>query len=77
MCDKKLTFSPRDSWTVTFVDLATSFLAGITTFALLGNLAYASGRSISELVVYGPNLAFISIPAAISKYAAVPQVTFT
>lgn len=60
---------------VTSLDTVTSLLAGITMFAILGNLAHNLNISnISEVVKSGTGLAFISYPDAIAKFQAVPQV---
>ena len=56
------------------MDTFTSLLAGITIFAILGNLAHESGKPISEVVDGGTGLAFVSYPEAISKFDFVPQL---
>lgn len=70
----KLLIFERDSTIVSLADTGTSILAGITIFSILGNLAYESGKPITEVVNKGPGLAFISYPEAISKFDVVPQV---
>lgn len=61
---------------VTSLDTFTSLLAGLTIFAILGNLAHNLGvDDISKVVKSGTGLAFISYPDAISKIQFVPQVT--
>ena len=57
---------------VSLMDTFTSMLAGVTIFAILGNLALTSDRPF-EKVVQG-DLAFISYPEAISKFDVVPQL---
>lgn len=60
---------------VTTLDTFTSLTAGITIFAILGNLAHNLGiENINEVVKSGTGLAFISYPDAISKFEVVPQV---
>ena len=64
----------RDSTIVSLADTGTSILAGVTVFAILGNLAYESGEPIEDVVQGGLGLAFVSYPEAISKFETVPQV---
>uniref|UniRef100_T1GV02 Sodium-dependent nutrient amino acid transporter 1 n=1 Tax=Megaselia scalaris TaxID=36166 RepID=T1GV02_MEGSC len=64
----------RDAMIVTSLDTVTSLLAGITMFAILGNLAHNLNAPISKVVKSGTALAFISYPDAIAKFPAVPQV---
>lgn len=56
------------------MDTFTSLLAGITIFAILGNLAHESGKPIETVVQGGTGLAFVSYPEAISKFTIVPQL---
>lgn len=58
------------------MDTFTSFLAGITIFSILGNLAHESGKNVSDVVSAGTGLAFVSYPDAIAKFEYVPQVKF-
>ena len=51
-----------------------SLSAGVTIFSILGNLAYETGKDVSEVATGGPGLAFISYPDAIAKFSVVPQV---
>src|SRR5690348_10230534 len=68
-------FSCRDSWILSFMDTFTSLLAGITIFAILGNLAHELGDvPIAEVVNSGSGLAFISYPDAIGKMDWAPQL---
>jgi solute carrier family 6 amino acid transporter-like protein 5/7/9/14 len=64
----------RDATVVSFMDTFTSLLAGVTIFAILGNLAHESGKNIEEVVQGGTGLAFISYPEAIAKFNLVPQL---
>jgi solute carrier family 6 amino acid transporter-like protein 5/7/9/14 len=57
------------------MDTFTSFLAGITIFSILGNLAHESGKNVTDVVSAGTGLAFVSYPDAIAKFQYVPQVT--
>jgi len=66
----------RDVLIISIVDTITSFLAGITVFSILGNLAHTTGQKVSALAERsGPGLAFVSYPQAmteISKTAPYP-----
>lgn len=64
----------RDSTIVSLADTGTSILAGVTIFAILGNLAYESGKPIESVVKSGTGLAFVSYPEAIANFEIVPQV---
>ena len=66
----------RDSTIVSLADTGTSILAGVTIFSILGNLAVETNQDIEDVVFGGPGLAFVSYPAAISKFDAVPQVLY-
>lgn len=60
---------------ITTLDTFTSLLAGITIFAILGNLAHNLNiDNIGEVVKSGVGLAFVSYPDAIAKFDFVPQV---
>lgn len=61
---------------ISFTDTMTSFLGGITIFAILGHLAHESGKSVSEVVSFSTGLAFVSYPEVIAKFDYVPQVMF-
>lgn len=61
---------------ITTLDTFTSLLAGITIFAILGNLAHNLNiDNIGDVVKSGSGLAFISYPDAIAKFDVVPQVS--
>ncbi|KAI9551816.1 hypothetical protein GHT06_022155 [Daphnia sinensis] len=64
----------RDSTIVSLADTFTSILAGVTIFAILGNLSYETNQPIENVVEGGTGLAFISYPEAISKFDSVPQL---
>lgn len=60
---------------VTTLDTFTSLMAGMTIFAILGNLAHnLNVDDIRTVIKSGTGLAFISYPDAISKFEVVPQV---
>lgn len=67
-------FEYRDAMIISLMDTLTSFLGGITIFAILGNLAYESGKNVTEVVSAGTGLAFVSYPDAIAKFEYAPQV---
>ena len=57
------------------MDTGTSFLAGLTIFAILGNLKYElQAESMDDVVKAGAGLAFIAYPTAIAKLDYIPQV---
>lgn len=61
---------------VTTLDTFTSLLAGMTIFAILGNLAHnLNVDDIGAVVKTGTTLAFISYPDAIAKFDVIPQVS--
>ncbi|KAG4068007.1 hypothetical protein HA402_010693 [Bradysia odoriphaga] len=65
----------RDAMIVTTLDTFTSLMAGLTIFAILGNLAHNLGiEDITTVIKSGTGLAFISYPDAISKFEVVPQL---
>ncbi|CAG0913002.1 unnamed protein product [Notodromas monacha] len=64
----------RDSLIISFMDTFTSILAGLSIFAIIGNLAHESGGQVEDVVKGGAGLAFISYPEAIAKFDAVPQL---
>ncbi|CAL8120169.1 unnamed protein product [Orchesella dallaii] len=64
----------RDAMIVSIMDTFTSFLAGLTVFSILGNLAYQLDKEVSDVVDSGPGLVFVSYPDAISKFVFVPQL---
>lgn len=64
----------RDTLIVTTLDTFTSLLAGVTIFAILGNLSFNLGiDDIADVVKSGTTLAFVSYPDAIAKFDVVPQ----
>lgn len=60
---------------VTIMDTFTSLLGGVTTFAVLGNLAHNLGiKDVGKVVSSGVGLAFVSYPDALAKIEFIPQV---
>jgi len=56
------------AYLVSFMDCATSFLAGFAVFSVVGFLAATQGEAVSEVVRGGgPGLAFIVYPTAINQ----------
>jgi len=64
----------RDAVIISLMDTFTSFLAGITIFSILGNLAHETGKNVSDVVSAGTGLAFVSYPDAIAKFDMIPQL---
>ncbi|CAG7629273.1 unnamed protein product [Allacma fusca] len=64
----------KDAMIISAADTFTSMLAGVTIFAILGNLAHELNVDISEVVDAGPGLAFESLPYAIAQFSWVPQI---
>uniref|UniRef100_A0A914VVV6 Transporter n=1 Tax=Plectus sambesii TaxID=2011161 RepID=A0A914VVV6_9BILA len=60
----------RDAIIITFVDCATSIVAGIAIFSILGFIATQQGVKIDAVVQSGIGLAFIAYPEAISRMPA-------
>jgi len=46
---------------------ATSFLAGLAVFSVLGYLAYVQGQNVEDVVAGGPGLVFVTYPIALAK----------
>lgn len=46
---------------------ATSFLAGLAVFSVLGYLAFVSGKPVDGVVSGGPGLVFVTYPVALSE----------
>lgn len=57
----------RNAYITSIVNCLYSFFVGFAIFSVLGYLAYKSGLPIGEVVQSGPTLAFVVLPAAISK----------
>ncbi|XP_076253232.1 sodium-dependent dopamine transporter [Rhynchophorus ferrugineus] len=56
----------KDALLTSFINSATSFISGFVIFSVLGYMAHAAGRSITEVATEGPGLVFIVYPAAIA-----------
>ncbi|XP_030760417.1 sodium-dependent dopamine transporter isoform X2 [Sitophilus oryzae] len=56
----------KDALLTSFINSATSFVSGFVIFSVLGYMAHAAGRSITEVATEGPGLVFIVYPAAIA-----------
>ncbi|MGD2175345.1 MAG: hypothetical protein PVJ27_08075, partial [Candidatus Brocadiaceae bacterium] len=46
---------------------ATSFIAGLAVFSVLGYLAYVQGQGVEDVVAGGPGLVFVTYPIALAK----------
>lgn len=57
----------NSAFITSFANCATSFFAGFAVFSVLGFLAFKNGMPVSDVVVKGGGLAFITYPAAITK----------
>ncbi|GFQ87726.1 sodium- and chloride-dependent glycine transporter 2, partial [Trichonephila clavata] len=66
----------RDSLAIPLINCATSILAGLVVFSLLGFMAYETGKSIEDVVSEGPGLAFVVYPEAISRLPVSPAWAF-
>ncbi|KOB76428.1 Transporter [Operophtera brumata] len=63
----------KDAILTSFINSATSFIAGFVIFSVLGYMAHASGRDVQDVATEGPGLVFVVYPAAI---ATMPGSTF-
>jgi SNF family Na+-dependent transporter len=57
----------NSAFITSFGNCATSFLAGLAVFSVLGYLAYVGGQQVSDVVQAGPGLVFKAYPVALSK----------
>lgn len=65
----------RDAAIISLIDTLTSFLAGITVFAILGHLANEIGVNVDQVLKGGGSgLAFVSYPDVIARFDYVPQL---
>ena len=62
----------NNAFMTVFINCGFSMLAGLMIFGVLGYMAQASGKPITEVVSSGVGLAFITLPAAINEMPA-PQ----
>lgn len=51
-------------------DLATSFIAGLAVFSVIGNMALLTNKPVQDAVASGPGLAFAVYPYALSQLPA-------
>ncbi|XP_050723346.1 sodium-dependent nutrient amino acid transporter 1-like [Eriocheir sinensis] len=64
-----------DAAFISVVDTVTSFLSGVTTFAILGHLAVLMGVDLPDVVQGGgTSLAFVSYPDALARFPWLPQM---
>jgi NSS family neurotransmitter:Na+ symporter len=63
----------NSAFITSFGNCATSFLAGMAVFSVLGYLAWVGGQEVSEVVAGGPGLVFVTYPIALAK---MPMGTF-
>jgi SNF family Na+-dependent transporter len=63
----------NSAFITSFGNCATSFLAGMAVFSVLGYLAWLGGQEVSEVVGGGPGLVFVTYPIALAK---MPMGTF-
>ncbi len=66
-------YMPRESdvtnsaFITSFGNCATSFLAGLAVFSVLGYLAFVQGQDVQDVVASGPGLVFVTYPIALAK----------
>lgn len=56
-----------DAIVVSVLDTATSIIAGLVIFSVLGALAHELGIEVKDVVQSGPGLAFVIYPEALSR----------
>lgn len=66
----------RDATIISIADMATSFVAGLVTFSILGNLASETNQTVEDVArgSDGAKLAFVTYPTALANFPAVPQL---
>lgn len=64
----------NNAFIIALADSGTSFLAGFAVFSIIGYLAMSQGVGIEQLGIAGPQLAFITYPAAISLFPVATAV---
>lgn len=62
----------RDAIIISFANCLTSFLTGFVVFSFIGFMAHQMDRSIEEVTVSGPGLAFIVYPEALAMLPMSP-----
>ena len=56
------------------MNLSATFLAGLAIFSVVGNLAFETGRNVSDVVDGGRSFAFASHSDVVAKFTFVPRV---
>jgi len=57
----------NSAFITSFGNCATSFIAGLAVFSVLGYLAYVQGQDVQDVAAGGPGLVFVTYPLALSK----------
>ncbi|MHC4480425.1 MAG: SLC5/6 family protein [Planctomycetota bacterium] len=57
----------NSAFITSFGNCATSFLAGLAVFSVLGYLAHLGGEEVGAVVEKGPGLVFVTYPVALAK----------
>ena len=71
-------YMPRDSdvtgnaFITSFANCATSFVAGLAVFSVLGYLAHVNSAQVQDVVKGGPGLVFVTYPIALAKMPMAP-----
>jgi NSS family neurotransmitter:Na+ symporter len=63
----------NSAFITSFGNCATSFIAGMAVFSVLGYLAWLTGQDVKDVVAGGPGLVFVTYPIALAK---MPMGTF-
>lgn len=63
----------HDTLAVSCVNIITSLLVGVFSFATIGNIAFEQGARIEDVITDGPGLIFIVYPQALARMPA-PQM---
>ncbi len=57
----------NSAFITSFGNCATSFIAGLAVFSVLGYLAYVQGQGVPDVAAGGPGLVFVTYPIALAK----------
>ncbi len=57
----------NSAFITSFGNCATSFIAGLAVFSVLGYLAHVQGQDVQDVVASGPGLVFVTYPIALLK----------